>query len=169
MKKIVSVLVLSLTLFSLQIVPTSAATSKLSMSLIQTPSGDEPIVTLYGTLKPAKSAVKVEIQIQLNGKWQDTRFSTRTARVGTWRVVAVATALNAQVKYRAKAVVGSKSIYSNIREITVRSIPEISNAVTPAMVDQLGPGGRIHGSDISRWQHPNDAPCLLYTSPSPRD
>lgn len=158
MKKIASVLVLSLTLISLQIVPTSAATSKLSMSLIQTPGGDEPIITLYGTLKPAKSAVKVEIQIQLNGKWQDTRFSSRTARVGTWRVVAVATALNAQVKYRAKAVVGSKNIYSNIRGITVRSIPEISNAVTPAIVDQLGPGGRIHGSDISRWQHPNDAP-----------
>jgi GH25 family lysozyme M1 (1,4-beta-N-acetylmuramidase) len=158
MKRIISLLALSLALFSIQAVPTSAASSKLSMSLIQTPSGEEPIVTLYGTLKPAKSSVKVEIQIQLNGKWQDTRFSTRTARVGTWRVVAVATALNAQVKYRAKAVIGSKSIYSNIREITVRSVPEISNAGSNIAVDQLGPGGRIHGSDISRWQHPNDAP-----------
>ncbi|MEY4497965.1 MAG: hypothetical protein RJA40_70 [Actinomycetota bacterium] len=158
MKRIISVLALSLALFSIQAVPTSAASSKLSMSLIQTPSGEEPIVTLYGTLKPAKSSVKVEIQIQLNGKWQDTRFSTRTARVGTWRVVAVATALNAQVKYRAKAVIGSKNIYSNIREITVRSVPEISNAESNISVDQLGPGGRIHGSDISRWQHPNDAP-----------
>jgi GH25 family lysozyme M1 (1,4-beta-N-acetylmuramidase) len=26
------------------------------------------------------------------------------------------------------------------------------------MVDQLGPGGRIHGTDVSRWQHPNGAP-----------
>ena len=158
MKRIISVLALSLALFSIQAVPTNAASSKLSMSLIQTPGGEEPIVTLYGTLKPAKSSVKVEIQIQLNGKWQDTRFSTRTARVGTWRVVAVATALNAQVKYRAKAVIGSKNIYSNIREITVRSLPEISNAESNISVDQLGPGGRIHGSDISRWQHPNDAP-----------
>ncbi len=158
MKKIVSVLVISLALFSFQTVSSNAATSKLSLTVLQTPGGDEPVVTLYGNLKPAKSSVKVEIQIQLNGKWQDTRFSTRTARVGTWKVVAVATALNAQVKYRAKVRVGSKSIYSNIREITVRSVPEISNAVTNVMVDQLGPGGRIHGSDVSRWQHPNDAP-----------
>jgi lysozyme len=158
MKKTISVLVMSLALFSIQTVSTSAATSKLSLTVAQTPGGEEPVVTLYGNLKPAKSSVKVEIQIQLNGKWQDTRFSTRTAKVGTWKVVAVATALNAQVKYRAKVRVGSKSIYSNIREITVRSVPEISNAASTVMVDQLGPGGRIHGTDVSRWQHPNDAP-----------
>ena len=158
MKKVISVLVMSLALFSVQTVSTNAATSKLSLTVLQTPGGDEPVVTLYGNLKPAKSAVKVEIQIQLNGKWQDTRFSTRTAKVGTWKVVAVATALNAQVKYRAKVRVGSKSIYSNIREITVRSVPEVSNAASNVMVDQLGPGGRIHGSDVSRWQHPNGAP-----------
>jgi GH25 family lysozyme M1 (1,4-beta-N-acetylmuramidase) len=158
MKKVIAVLVMSLALFSIQTVSTSAATSKLTLTVLQTPGGSEPIVTLYGNLKPAKSAVKVEIQIQLNGKWQDTRFSTRTARVGTWKVVAVATALNAQVKYRAKVQVGSKKIYSNIREITVRPVPEISNASSKAMVDQLGPGGRIHGSDVSRCQHPNGAP-----------
>jgi len=158
MKKVISVLVMSLALFSFQTVSTNAAASKLSLTVLQTPGGEEPVVTLYGNLKPAKTSVKVEIQIQLNGKWQDTRFSTRTARVGTWKVVAVATALNAQVKYRAKVQVGSKIIYSNIREITVRSVPEISSAATNVMVDQLGPGGRIHGSDVSRWQHPNGAP-----------
>jgi GH25 family lysozyme M1 (1,4-beta-N-acetylmuramidase) len=98
------------------------------------------------------------VQIQLGGKWQDTRFSSKTARVGTWQIVAVATALDADVKYRAKAKIGKKNIYSNIRSITVRSTPEISDASSLAMVDQLGPGGRIHGADISRWQHPNDAP-----------
>ena len=158
MKKIISVLVMSLALFSIQTVSSNAATSKFSLTVLQTPGGEEPVVTLYGNLKPAKSAVKVEIQIQLNGKWQDTRFSTRTARVGTWKVVAVATALNAQVKYRAKVKIGSKSIYSNIREITVRSVPEISSTSSTVMIDQLGPGGRIHGSDVSRWQHPNGAP-----------
>ncbi len=158
MKKVISVLVMSLALFSIQTVSTNAATSKLSLTVLQTPGGEEPVVTLYGNLKPAKSSVKVEIQIQLNGKWQDTRFSTRTARVGTWKVVAVATALNAQVKYRAKVRLGSKTVYSNIREITVRSVPEISNAASTVMIDQLGPGGRIHGTDVSRWQHPNGAP-----------
>lgn len=159
--KISFILSLALTLTSITTFTTfttsASAASTLSLSLVQTPGGQEPVVTLYGSLKPVKKSVKISVQIQLNGKWQDTRFSTRTARVGTWRVVAVATALNARVKYRAKAIIGAKTIYSNIREITVRAIPEVSDISSVATVDQLGPGGRIYGSDISRWQHPNGA------------
>ncbi len=158
MKRVAAILALSLAIISLQSVAINAAISKLTMTLKQTPGGAEPIVTLYGSLKPAKSGIKVSVQIQLNGKWQDTRFTTKTAKVGTWQVIAVATALDAKVKYRAKAKVGSRFIYSNIREITVRASAEISNVSSVAVVDQLGPGGRIHGADISRWQHPNDAP-----------
>lgn len=158
MKRLISLIVLSLAIFSLQVVSSEAATSKITMTLKQTPGSSEPTVTLYGNLKPAKSGIKVVIQIQLNGKWQDTKFSTKTARVGTWQVLAVATALDAKVKYRAKAKIGNKNIYSNIREITVRANAEISDAASMVIVDQLGPGGRIHGSDVSRWQHPNDAP-----------
>ena len=158
MKRIIFIIAMSLGFFSLQTIASDAASSKLTMSLRQTPGGAEPIVTLYGSLKPAKSGIKVLMQIQLDGKWQDTRFSSKTARVGTWQIVAVATALDADVKYRAKAKIGSKNIYSNIRSITVKSVPEISDAATLAVVDQMGPGGRIHGADISRWQHPNDAP-----------
>ena len=158
MKRIIFIIAMSLGFFSLQTIASDAASSKLTMSLRQTPGGAEPIVTLYGSLKPAKSGIKVSVQIQLDGKWQDTRFSSKTARVGTWQIVAVATALDADVKYRAKAKIGNKNIYSNIRSITVKSTPEISDAATLAVVDQMGPGGRIHGADISRWQHPNDAP-----------
>ena len=158
MKRISIVFILSLALFSVQTEAISAINSKLTMTLKQTPGGPEPIVTLYGSIKPAKSGVKVTVQIQLNGKWQDTRFSTKTAKVGTWHVVAVATALDAKVKYRAKALIAKKNVYSNIREITVRAVPEISSASSLAIIDQFGPGGRIHGADISRWQHPNDAP-----------
>ena len=163
MKRTALILTFSLGFFSLQTIASDAATSKITMSLRQTPSGAEPIVTLYGSLKPAKSGIKVSVQIQLDGKWQETRFSSKTARVGTWQIVAVATALDADVKYRAKAKIGSKYIYSNIRSITVRSTPEISNAAALAVVDQMGPGGRIHGADISRWQHPNDAPIDFVT------
>ena len=158
MKRIIFILTLSLGFFSLQTIASDAATSKITMSLRQTPGGAEPIVTLYGSLKPAKAGIKVSVQIQLDGKWQDTRFSSKTARVGTWQIVAVATALDADVKYRAKAKIGRKYIYSNIRSIAVKSTPEISEAATLAVVDQMGPGGRIHGADISLWQHPNGAP-----------
>ena len=157
MKRLILFIVLSLGFYSLQVIASNAATSTITMSLKQTPGGAEPIVTLYGSLKPAKLGVKISVQIFLDGKWQDTRFSSKTARVGTWQVTAVATALDAKVKYRAKAKIGSKYIYSKDKSITVRSIPEISNAASLAVVDQLGPGGRIHGADISRWQHPNGA------------
>ena len=158
MKRLAAIVAISLGFLSIQQISSNAATSKITMSLRQTPGGAEPIVTLYGSIKPAKSGVKVSVQIQLDGKWKDTRFSSKTARVGTWQIVAVATALDASVKYRAKALIGAKYIYSSVKAITVKSIPEISDAASIAIVDQLGPGGRIHGADISRWQHPNDAP-----------
>ncbi len=158
MKKAILLVVMSLGFFSLQAIGSDAATSNISMSLTQTPGGEEPILTLYGVLKPAKSGVKVTVQIYLDGKWQDTRFSSKSERVGTWQITKVATALNAKVQYRAKAKIGSNNIYSPAKTITVRSIPEISAANSLSIIDQLGPGGRIHGADVSRWQHPNDAP-----------
>jgi GH25 family lysozyme M1 (1,4-beta-N-acetylmuramidase) len=156
--KAILLVVMSLGFFSLQAIGSDAATSNISMSLTQTPGGEEPILTLYGVLKPAKSGVKVTVQIYLDGKWQDTRFSSKSERVGTWQITKVATALNAKVQYRAKTKIGSNNIYSPAKTITVRSIPEISSANSLSIIDQLGPGGRIHGADVSRWQHPNDAP-----------
>ena len=120
MKKAILVVVMSLGFFSLQAIGSDAATSKLSMSLTQTPGGEEPIVTLYGLLKPAKSGVKVTVQIYLDGKWQDTRFSSKSERVGTWQITKVASALNAKVQYRAKAKIGSDNIYSPAKTITVK-------------------------------------------------
>jgi lysozyme len=35
-------------------------------------------------------------------------------------------------------------------------IPVITDAGPLAPIELKGPGGRIHGADISRWQHPND-------------
>jgi GH25 family lysozyme M1 (1,4-beta-N-acetylmuramidase) len=112
---------------------------------------------LYGNLKPTKTGTTVKIQVDTNGTWTTTRFSTKVSKVGTWRVTALATALEAKVRYRAVAVVSGKSIYSAIRGIEIKQQPEITNSDPALFIDLLGPGGRIHGADISRWQHPNDA------------
>jgi len=136
---------------------TNAATSTLSMALRQTPSATEVLVTLYGSLKPTRSGTEVKIQVDTNGKWSTTRFVTKVTKVGTWSVSALATALDAKVRYRAVAVVGGKSVYSPIRTIEIKQQPEISNVDPALFIDLLGPGGRIHGADISRWQHPNGA------------
>ena len=135
-----------------------AATSQLTMSVKQTPSASETLLTLYGNLKPNRSGTIVKIQVDTNGAWTTTRFTTRVTKVGTWKVTALATALNANVRYRAVSVIAGKSHYSPIRSITVKQQPEISNTDPAQFIDLTGPGGRIHGADISRWQHPNDKP-----------
>jgi len=43
---------------------------------------------------------------------------------------------------------GFVSAYAN-------EIPVITDAGPLAQIELKGPGGRIHGTDISRWQHPN--------------
>ena len=139
--------------------PQSAgATSVLSMQVRQTPSASETLLTMYGNLKPNKSGVTVKLQVDTNGKWTTTRFATKVTKVGTWKITALATALDAQVRYRAFVELGGKSLYSPIRAITVKQQPEISNADPAQFIDLKGPGGRIHGTDVSRWQHPNDKP-----------
>ena len=135
-----------------------AAASTLSMQIRQTPSASESLLTMYGNLKPNKSGTTVKIQVDMGGKWTTTRFTTKVTKVGTWKVTALATALDAQVRYRAVSVIAGKSVYSPIRAITVKQQPEISNADPAQFIDLLGPGGRIHGADVSRWQHPNDKP-----------
>jgi lysozyme len=135
-----------------------AATSTLSMAVRQTPSANESLLTMYGNLKPNKTGTTVKIQVDTNGKWTNTAFMTKVTRVGTWKVTALATALDAQVRYRAVAVIAGRTLYSPIRAITVKQQPEFSNADQAQFIDLKGPGGRIHGTDVSRWQHPNDKP-----------
>jgi lysozyme len=135
-----------------------AATSTLSMSIKQTPSASETLLTLYGNLKPNRSGTTVKIQVDTDGQWTTTRFTTKVTKVGTWKVTALSTALNANVRYRAVSVIGGKNIYSPIRSITIKQQSEISNTDPAQFIDLTGPGGRIHGADVSRWQHPNDKP-----------
>ena len=135
----------------------SAATSKLAMTVKQTPNLIEPLLTFYGSLTPKRSGLTVKIQSEIDGKWSDTRFSTKTTKLGTWKLETVVTAQDSVMNYRAKTTVGSKAIYSTSKKITIKPATQIS-ALDPAIaVEALGPGGRIHGVDISRWQHPNDA------------
>ena len=131
-----------------------AATSRLSMTVKQTPNVIEPLLTFYGTLSPKKTGVTVKIQSEIDGTWSDTRFSTKTTKLGTWKLETVVTAQDSVMKYRAKTTVGSKVIYSTSKKITVKPAAEISETEPVMAVEALGPGGRIHGVDISRWQHP---------------
>lgn len=147
---------LALAFLIVGIADTSAVSAQLSLTVRQTPSASEALLTFYGTVKPAKSGITIKIQIDNNGIWKSTRFKTTTAKAGTWKLVALATALESRVSYRASAVISGKKTYSPIRSISIKQLPEISEADPALVIGQFGPGGRIHGADISRWQHPND-------------
>jgi lysozyme len=134
--------------------PSASAASKLSMTVKQTPNVIEPLLTFYGSLSPKKSGLVVKIQSEIEGKWSDTRFSTKTTKLGTWKLETVVTAQDSVIKYRAKTTIGSEVIYSASRKITVKPAAQVSETDPVIAVEALGPGGRIHGVDISRWQHP---------------
>ncbi|CAB4674261.1 unannotated protein [freshwater metagenome] len=150
------IVALALALSLIEMPSSTAATSQLSMSLKQTPSASEALLTFYGTLSPAKSGINVYIYVNSSGSWAQTRFKSKTTKAGTWKIEALATALEAKVQYRASALVAGKKIISPVRTITIKQTPEITQADPALVITPMGPGGRIHGADISRWQHPND-------------
>jgi GH25 family lysozyme M1 (1,4-beta-N-acetylmuramidase) len=149
-KKFITFLV-SLSLICIGIQSATAASS-LSLSITKTPSIGEPKVTLNGILKPAKANVQVLIQVKLNGTWSKTSLGAKTKSSGSWKIEVVSTALAGSAIYRAVA----GNIYSNQKTFAVDPSASLSEADPNLLISLAGPGGRIHGVDISRWQHPGD-------------
>ncbi|MEY4422300.1 MAG: hypothetical protein RL581_838, partial [Actinomycetota bacterium] len=150
MKKLIFGL-LSLSLLLIGIEGANAA-SKLSLTITKTPTIGESRVTLYGILKPARNNVQVRIQVNLNGNWTNTSLGAKTKSSGSWKIEVVSTALAGSATYRAVA----GSVYSNQRKFTIDPESAITQSDPTSMIELAGPGGRIHGVDISRWQHPGD-------------
>jgi GH25 family lysozyme M1 (1,4-beta-N-acetylmuramidase) len=158
MKIRAAITAIALTLLLIEAPQVQAASSSLTLSLQQTPSATDSVVTFYGTIKPARSGLSVKIQGNISGSWKTTRFTTKTTKAGTWKIVAVATSFDIPVKYRAQVNIAGKITNSPIRTITMKKLPQISTLDPSLAVESFGPGGRIHGADVSRWQHPNDKP-----------
>ena len=158
MKIRAAITAIALTLLLIESPQVQAASSSLTLSLQQTPSASDSVVTFYGTIKPARSGLSVKIQGNTSGSWKTTRFTTKTTKAGTWKIVAVATSFDIPIKYRAQVNIAGKITNSPIRTITMKKLPQISTLDPSLAVESFGPGGRIHGADVSRWQHPNDKP-----------
>ncbi|MDP1851715.1 MAG: glycoside hydrolase family 25 protein [Candidatus Planktophila sp.] len=156
MKIRAAITAIALGIVTIGIPSTQASTAQLSLTVRQTPSTSEALLTFYGTIKPARAGTAVTIQIKNTGVWENTRFSTKTTKAGTWKIVALATALESKVSYRASAIARGNSIYSPMRTIIIKQMDVFSESDPALVIGQFGPGGRIHGADISRWQHPED-------------
>ena len=136
-------------------IQSASAASILTLNISKTPSIGEPKVTLYGLLKPAKANVQIKIEAKINGVWNKTSIGTRTKSSGTWKIEVVSTILAGSATYRAIALT-SKNIYSNTRSLRIDSETQISQADPSLLISLSGPGGRVHGVDISKWQHPGN-------------
>lgn len=130
------------------------AVGALTLNIKKTPTLGESKVTLYGQIKPAKSNVKVRIEVNLNGKWSATSIGAKTKLGGSWKIEVVSTILAGSAKYRAIAAPSGRNIYSNTRELKIDIDSEISQVSPETLIPLKGPGNRVHGVDISKWQHP---------------
>ena len=156
------------TLFSIAVIiatsltpAANSATAKttLSFKVESTPNAGESLVTFYGQVKPAAKGV-ITIDTFDGVTWKNTPLKTTSAASGAWRITTVATAIKAEGQYRATGLVGKKKTISKTANF------KVDNSKTFASNDALFiteatsklTGGRIQGSDISRWQHPNDLP-----------
>ena len=147
---------LTLAVISWILPATQAATVSSSFFLAQTPGYPESKLSFHGLIKPRVKNAVVRIDVQLERGWTDTRLRTRSTSSGAWKIQTNITALATQATYRARVTVGSKTHTTRVRSITVKQVPQIS--APEDLIALTGPGGRIHGTDVSRWQHPGDKP-----------
>ena len=139
----------------------NAATAKtaISFAVASTPNAGESLVTFYGQVKPAAKGTVVISSFD-GVAWKVTPLKTTSSSSGSWRITTVATAIKAEGQYKATVTVGKKKTLSKPVNFKVDNsqIFSDSNAlfITPETTKLTG--GRIQGSDVSRWQHPNDQP-----------
>ena len=136
-------------------VANAAVKTTVSFSVASTPSAGESIVTFYGQVKPAKKAA-ITINSFNGVVWNKTSLKTTSSASGSWKITTIATAIKAEGQYQAIALVGKKKITSTSANFKVGNVQTFVDEKT--LLAGYGPGGRIHGTDISRWQHPNDQP-----------
>ena len=134
-----------------------AATAKttISFAVESTPNAGESLVTFYGQVKPAAKG-SIIISSFDGVTWKNTPLKTTSSSSGSWRITTIATAIKAEGQYKATVTIGKKNIISKAANFKVdnsRTYLDTNSLLIPG-----GPGGRIHGADVSRWQHPNDAP-----------
>ena len=160
MKRLALLLAVALTC-SIFIPVASAATAKTSISfeVQSTPNAGESLVTFYGQVKPAAKG-SIVISSFDGVAWKVTSLKTTSTSSGLWRITTVATAIKAEGQYKATVTIGKKKTLSKPANFKVDNSKTFadSNALFITAETSKLTGGRIQGSDVSRWQHPNDKP-----------
>ena len=141
-----SILFITVTLvLSLLAVPSEAA-SKTSVSMKPIPgvivAGQQ--ITLSGKTTGGLKGSKVKIQIKKGKKWKTIKSVKSKKKGGAWSAKITAPASNPALSIR--AISGSK-----------KTKVQLTAVVAPLNIVTAGPGSRILGVDLSRWQSIGEA------------
>ncbi len=121
----------------------------------QTPSHDAPLISLHGVIKPAVAGATVRIFSKEDDRWVDLGVVGKTTSLGTWKIRTKLDSIETKT-FRAEIAYQSRSLTTAEKSLAIKPV---SSAPDPsALIAKSGPGTRIYGSDVSRWQHPNDQP-----------
>ncbi|MGA1591034.1 MAG: glycoside hydrolase family 25 protein [Candidatus Nanopelagicaceae bacterium] len=148
--------ILSITTAAWLIPNVQAASVSSSFFLAQTPGYPESKLSFHGLIKPKVKNAVIRIDVQLKNGWTDTRLRTKSTSSGAWKIQTNITALATEATYRARVSVGRENYTTRSRSISVKQVPQVT--APEDLIALNGPGGRIHGTDVSRWQHPGDKP-----------
>lgn len=136
--------------------PASAATSS-TFFVTQTPSVGAPLISLHGVVKPAVADASVRILTREDDRWVDSGLVGRTTSLGTWKIRTTVDRPQT-MEFKAEIAYQSKTFSTVERSLAIKSNRVSAGIDAASLISKSGPGVRIYGSDISRWQHPNDAP-----------
>lgn len=125
--------------FSLIAQPAQAAKSSVSMTAIPASLVAGQSVKVSGKTTGGLKGAKVKVQIKTGKSWKTVKTVTSKKSTGAWS--ATFKAPKATAKMSVRAVSGSK-----ISKVQAAPVLAIVNALP------VGPGNRILGLDISRWQ-----------------
>ena len=134
-----SLLIALALVFSLIAQPAQAAKSSVSMTAIPASLVAGQSVKVSGKTTGGLKGAKVKVQIKTGKSWKTVKTVTSKKSTGAWS--ATFKAPKATAKMSVRAVSGSK-----ISKVQAAPVLAIVNALP------VGPGNRILGLDISRWQ-----------------
>ena len=154
LRKVLSFLLLT-SLLGAGSTPAAEGSSGSSFFAVQTPSVDLPLISFHGVVSPAVPGSLVRIFKKSEDGWRPTGVTTKTTALGTWKVRVNFEAEESEVTFRAEIASDSKSFTTRSRDLVINPV---ATSLDPSfsLISTSGPGNRIFGADVSRWQHPQD-------------
>ena len=134
---LVAILALAFSIFA---VPAEAATKSVKMTAVPAALVAGQSVTITGTTTGSLKGAKVKVQIKTGKKWKTVKTVKSKKKGGAWTATFKAPKSTPSMSVRALA--GTK-----------KTPVQATAVIAPLNIAAVGPGSRIHGLDISRWQN----------------